>query len=327
MRRTLLAVALGMGLMSALCACGNRESEGNTMEMIGSESAEANIGNQSVRNSSQIDQTEQEAAMTTGYETREIHVDKEGMDIYGVVHIPSGTEGKMPTVIMSHELGATLDRVKGYGEALAEEGYVTVCFDFCGGGWASRSDGELLDMSVLTEKADLESVLEEVKQWDFVDTGSIYLMGNSQGGLVAALTAAEHKEEIRAVILIYPAFCIYDDVHEMFDSQEEIPETHSLLGLRLGKRYFVDIWDQEPYERIKEYGKNILLIHGDRDSIVPISYCLYTGVKTLAFQAKPLGQPHTSKFRKKKYRDTKLEVKKWKTIESQHIVRMISNIT
>lgn len=56
-------------------------------------------------------------------------------------------------------------------------------------------------------------------------------------------------------------------------------------------------------------------------------YCLYTGVKTLAFQAKPLGQPHTSKFRKKKYRDTKLEVKKWKTIESQHIVRMISNIT
>ncbi len=64
----------------------------------------------------------------------------------------------------------------------------------------------------------------------------------------------------------------YDDVHEMFDSQEEIPETHSLLGLRLGNRYFVDIWDQEPYERIKEYGKNILLIHGDRDSIVPISY-------------------------------------------------------
>ncbi len=45
MRRTLLAVALGMGLMSALCACGNREREGNTMETIESESAEADIGN------------------------------------------------------------------------------------------------------------------------------------------------------------------------------------------------------------------------------------------------------------------------------------------
>ena len=36
-------------------------------------------------------------------EIREIHVDKEGMDIYEVVHIPFGTEGKMPTVIMSLE--------------------------------------------------------------------------------------------------------------------------------------------------------------------------------------------------------------------------------
>lgn len=137
-----------------------------------------------------------------------------------------------------------MDRVKGYGEAFAEEDYVTVCFDFCGGGWASRSGGALLDMSVLTEKADLQAVLEEVKQWDFVDIGSICLMGNSQGGLVTALGAAEHKEEIRAVILIYLAFCIYDDVHAMFDSPEEIPETHSLLGRRLGNRYFVDIWEK-----------------------------------------------------------------------------------
>ncbi len=272
MRRIMLTMALGIGLLSVLCACGNMEGERNMTEAVDSESAEANMGYQSESDLSQVYQKEQEMAAVLEYETREIHVDKDGMDIYGVAHIPSGVEGKMPAVIISHELGATLDRVKGYGEALAEEGYVTVCFDFCGGGWGSRSDGELLDMSVLTEKADLEAVLEEVKQWDFVDADSIYLMGNSQGGLVTALTASEHRKEIRAVILIYPAFCIYDDVHEMFDSPEEIPETHSLLGLRLGNRYFVDIWDQEPYEQIKEYGKNILLIHGDRDSIVPISY-------------------------------------------------------
>lgn len=235
-------MAFGMSLLFILNACGSVGNKGNTLETVTSQSAEKNTGDQSGRSSGQV------------------------------VHIPSGTEEKMPVVIMSHELGATLDRVKGYGEALAKEGYVTVCFDFCGGGWGSRSDGELLDMSVLTEKADLEAVLEEVKQWDFVDTDSIYLMGNSQGGLVTALTASEHREEIRAVILIYPAFSIYDDVHGMFDSLDEIPETHSLLGLRLGNRYFVDIWDLEPYERIREYRKDILLIHGDRDSIVPVSY-------------------------------------------------------
>lgn len=225
MRRIMLTMALGIGLLSVLCACGNVEDERNMTEAVDSESAEANMGYQSESDLSQGYQKEQEMAAVLEYETREIHVDKDGMDIYGVAHIPSGVEGKMPAVIISHELGATLDRVKGYGEALAEEGCVTVCFDFCGGGWGSRSDGELLDMSVLTEKADLEAVLEEVKQWDFVDADSIYLMGNSQGGLVTALTASEHREEIRAVILIYLAFCIYDDVHEMFDSPEEIPET------------------------------------------------------------------------------------------------------
>lgn len=213
------------------------------------------------------------AATATGvYETKEIHVDRDGMDIYGMAHIPIGVDGKMPAVILSHELGATLDRVKGYGEALAEAGYVTVCFDFCGGGYGSRSDGDVLDMSVLTEKADLEAVLKEVQGWDFVDTDSIYLMGNSQGGVVTAMTAAEHRDEIRAVVLVYPAFCIYDDVHEMFDSPEEIPETHRLLGMLLGQRYFLDTWDQEPYALIQEYGKDILLIHGSRDSIVPLPY-------------------------------------------------------
>lgn len=224
-------------------------------------------------NNKEIPNQSAPAVTATGaYETREIHVDREGMDIYGVAHIPSGVEGKMPAVILSHELGATLDRVKGYGEALAEAGYVTVCFDFCGGGYGSRSDGNVLDMSVLTEKADLEAVLEEVQEWDFVDTDSIYLMGNSQGGVVTAMTAAEHRDKIRAVVLVYPAFCIYDDVHEMFDSPEEIPETHRLLGMLLGQRYFLDTWDQEPYALIQEYGKDILLIHGSRDSIVPLSY-------------------------------------------------------
>lgn len=146
------------------------------------------------------------------------------------------------------------------------------CFDFCGGGYGSRSDGDVLDMSVLTEKADLEAVLEEVQTWEFVDVDSIYLMGNSQGGFVTAMTAAEHQDDIRAVILVYPGFSLYDNVHAMFDSPEEVPETHRLLGMRLGQRYFVDMWDQEPYALIQEYGKDILLIHGSRDSIIPIAY-------------------------------------------------------
>ena len=59
-------------------------------------------------------------------------------------------------------------------------------------------------MSVLTEKADLEAVLDEVMRWECVNTDSIYLMGNSQGGYVSTLVAAERPDDIRAIILIYP---------------------------------------------------------------------------------------------------------------------------
>ena len=33
----------------------------------------------------------------------------------------------------------------------------------------------------------------------------------------------------------------------------------------------VDMWDQEPYALIQEYGKDILLIHGSRDSIIRLN--------------------------------------------------------
>ena len=128
-------------------------------------------------------------------------------------------------------------------------------------------------VQALTEDSEIKPMVNQIEYHP-----GFGQMGNSQGGLVTALTAAKHRDEIRAVILIYPAFSIYDDVHEMFESLEEIPAAHSLLGLRLGRKYFVDIWDQEPYGKIKEYGKNILLIHGDRDSIVPVAYPWWRGM-------------------------------------------------
>ena len=68
---------------------------------------------------------------------------------------------------------------------------------------------------------------------------------------------------------------IYGVVHIPFGTEGKMPTVIMSLEAVLKEvkqRDFVDIWDQEPYERIKEYGKNILLIHGDRDSIVPVSY-------------------------------------------------------
>ena len=82
-------MAFGMSLLFILNACGRVGNKGNTLETVASQSAEKNTGDQSGRSSSRIAQAGQEVAKTAEYETKEIHVDKEGMDIYGVVHILS----------------------------------------------------------------------------------------------------------------------------------------------------------------------------------------------------------------------------------------------
>ena len=114
---------------------------------------------------------------------------------------------------------------ESYVKTLEQKGYVVYCFDFCGGG-GSRSDGSALDMFIFTEQSDLEGVLDMLKKQSFVDTNNIVLLGASQGGVVPAITGAEHTEEIRGLVLLYPAFVLVNDAKERFQSVEDIPEQY-----------------------------------------------------------------------------------------------------
>lgn len=87
-----------------------------------------------------------------------------------------------------------------YAQALAQNGIGAYRFDFRGGN-NSRSDGATTKMSPMTEVSDLEAVLKAAKSWEFVDWNHVFLMGNSQGGLVCALTAPRYQNEIQGEIL------------------------------------------------------------------------------------------------------------------------------
>ena len=226
---------------------------------------------------------------TGAFETRELHVNNQGADIYGVAYIPEGAGERLPLIIMSHGLGGTADSMQAYAEAMAREGYAAYCYDFRGGGERSRSDGATTDMSPLTEVSDLEAVLEAAKTWDFVNTDYIYLMGCSQGGLVSALTAPDHQDEIRAEILFYPAFTAFDMVHENYTSLDQVPDSQWFNWLTLGKRYWVDLWDYDGYAQAERYTGKVLLVQGDADAVVDISYAerLAQGLKHVEYHVIP----------------------------------------
>ena len=205
------------------------------------------------------------------YSTREINVKIGTQNIYGVAYVPQGSSDKWPLVLCAHGLGGTYRSCVAYAEQLASHGIAAYCFDFRGGG-GSRSDGKTTEMSVMTEVADLEAILDAAKSWDFADPDKILLLGTSQGGIVSAITAARHTDEVAGLILCYPAFLVHDDVHRAFSSLDSVPETFSYQWITAGRIYVSDMWDYDVYAEIGNYTKPVLLMHGSSDSVVPLSY-------------------------------------------------------
>lgn len=205
------------------------------------------------------------------YETREIPLINNGQKIYGIAYIPKTEKERVPLVISSHGLGGSHRSNVNYAKQLAGHGIAVYCFDFRGGG-GKDSEGSTKQMSVMTEVSDLEVVLEAAKSWDFVDINKIVLLGTSQGGIVSAIVAARHTEEVSGLILMYPAFMISDTIHEVYDSLDEVPKSFRFKQFVAGYPYIADMWDYNVYSEIGNFNKKVLLMHGNEDIIVPISY-------------------------------------------------------
>jgi len=213
------------------------------------------------------------AAAMYPYSEQDIWCENEGQKIYGKAYIPQTGKAKLPLVIFSHELCMTHASGDGYARAIAARGAAVYAFDYCGGSEQSKSDGRTTTMSVLTEVSDLEHVLAAARQWSFVDPAQIVLLGGSQGGLVASLTASRHARELRGLILLYPAYIIPDELHRHFASLEDVPDEVNYYGwVRLGRRYAEDAWNLDAYAGVEGFKKPVLIIHGDADTAVPLSY-------------------------------------------------------
>lgn len=210
-------------------------------------------------------------AVTYEVTTTDLWTQRGSNRIYGRLYSPQGITGKLPLVIFSHGFGGSHNDLSAYAERMAQMGCLAYTFDFCGGSNSSRSDGSTTEMSVLTERSDLEAIIDYFKTREDVDASQITLAGASQGGFVSALTAADRPADVHSLVLFYPALCIVDDAHSRWSSYESITSS-SLWGTRLGAIYYQDAWNIDVYTDIAKYTGSVLLIHGTADNIVNISY-------------------------------------------------------
>ena len=204
---------------------------------------------------------------------------RDGFTIRGILYRPETTVGKCPAAILSHGFMGNYVTTRKYARDFAERGFISVAFDFCGGGPICRSDGKTTDMSVLTEKEDLKAVIRAVSEMPEVEEKEITLVGFSQGGFVSALVGAELNTAVKRLILFYPALCIPDDARNgkmlfaQFDPAN-VPETVLCGPMKLGARYVTDVLAMDAMDAIREYRGQVLIVHGTEDDVVRPEYAV-----------------------------------------------------
>ena len=263
MKRLILLWML-IALCGMLAACGGPSDHDPASETSG------------VSGTAQIetDNQDPEASLPAevAFTVQELCFTRNGQQIYGELYLPEG-DGPFPAVIIGHGLDSNLIDTEGYAKIFARYGIAAYVFDFIGGGSEIRSDGDILDMTVLTERADMLAVLDGIRALDAVDVGKIFLMGCSQGGFVATCAAAERAVYVRGLIAFYPAYGLMDDVKERTANGNHITEeTTNVNGVEVSPEYMEAVLSFNIFDTMKKYAGSVLIVHGTEDEVTPIYY-------------------------------------------------------
>jgi alpha/beta superfamily hydrolase len=214
----------------------------------------------------------------TGYQpVRErVMIDGDHGKLQAVIQKPVLKQGEQcPMVVFCHGFGGTKDGplFELITDSLQKHGIASVRFDFNGHG---ESEGKFEDMTVPNEIEDAKKVVEYVRDLRYVS--KVALVGHSQGGVVAAMTAGELAPDIAAVALMAPAAVLRDDAirgstfGKMYNPLDP-PEYVELWGnQRLGRKYIQTAFSLPIYETAAKYQGPALIIHGNGDRVVPYTY-------------------------------------------------------
>ena len=210
-----------------------------------------------------------------------VFIDGDHGKLKALIQKPDLKQGeKCPMVIFCHGFSGTKDgpMFELVADTLQAHGIASIRFDFNGHG---ESEGEFKDMTVPNEIEDAKKVVEYVRDLRYVSDMAI--VGHSQGGVVASMTAGLLSEELgepafKTVVLMAPAAVLRDDAirgntmgksYDPFDPGEYV---ELWGGLKLGGKYIRTAFSLPIYETAIKYQGQALIIHGNADRVVPYTY-------------------------------------------------------
>ena len=227
------------------------------------------------------------------------------------ITLPKGLDPeteKCPMVILMHGIfsSGNIVPIPALARELADNGIASIRFDF-GGHW--RSEGEMQQMTIGKE------IEDALAMWDYAKTlpyvSEIGLLGHSQGGVVASMTAGileSRGEKPAGLVLIAPGSVVQEACRNgrFFGAEfnpAAPPEFVKCFGImKLGREYILSTQDLDIYGTAKDYTGPVRLIHGSKDTIVPMS-CSERYVETYGDRSELIvveGENHLITRKKKK---------------------------
>lgn len=224
--------------------------------------------------------------LTPAYTVDEVMIENGNRQIPATIVVPVG-DGPFPAVVMNHGHGGSRHENGGFAgiaEALANAGIASIRMDFPGCGDSTESFKEnYLSNMISDSNASLEYLLSNYN----IDKEKLGILGYSMGGRVAMHICTEENSPYIAMGLLAPSV---DPGEEMmirfFGGEKEFKDLYAeassdkgyadfttVFGQEqtLSKAWFDEMIDSKPLENIMNYNGSMLVIHGEKDEIVPAS--------------------------------------------------------
>ncbi len=204
---------------------------------------------------------------------QEFYINDDGIRLHAKLEKPEGAE-KCPLCIVIHGFTGHMEEphILAVSEALRDCGIATLRVEMYGHG---KSDGEFRNHTLYKWVTNALAVVDYAKTLDFVT--DLYITGHSQGGLLTMLIAGMRTDDFKAVMPLSPAWMIPDGARAgnmlgiPYDPKH-IPDELSNGMLRLSGNYIRVAQTIHPEDEIARYEGPVLLIQGDQDEAVPLSY-------------------------------------------------------
>jgi len=181
-------------------------------------------------------------------------------------------------VILMHGIFSSMNitPMPAIANALAKKGIASIRFNF-GGHWSS--EGEMVRMTIENEIQDALAMWEYARSLPYVT--KLGLLGHSQGGVVASMTAGRLSSMSPAgctagLVLIAPASvlknaCLNGKLLGAEFDPVNLPEYTKCFGImKVGKEYLQSTQKLDIYGTAEAYKGPVRIIHGEKDSLVPM---------------------------------------------------------